>query len=102
MMGTPAPKEPTPTTEEKDPKEAATLPTVRAPYMVQPTSFAEALQLAKVIAESSFCPKDFRGKTGDVFVAVLMGAEVGLRPLLALQSIAVIIGRPSMYGGEAV
>jgi len=78
------------------------VPIARAPYMVQPTSFAEALQLAKVIAESSFCPKDFRGKTGDVFVAVQMGAEVGLRPLQALQSIAVINGRPSIYGDAAM
>lgn len=63
-----------------------------------PQSYAEMERYCEKIANSSFCPKDFKGKTGDVFIAIQMGIEVGLQPLAALQNIAVINGRPSIWG----
>jgi hypothetical protein len=63
-----------------------------------PQTLAEALDLAERLASSSLVPKSFAGKPNDVLVAVQMGAEVGLAPMQALQNIAVINGRPSMYG----
>jgi hypothetical protein len=67
-------------------------------FNLVPTTLAEAMDYAKMIADSSICPKDFKGKPGDVLVAMQMGAEVGLKPLQALQNIAVINGRPSIWG----
>jgi hypothetical protein len=58
----------------------------------------EALRIAEIIAKSSFCPKAFVGKPGDVLVCMQMGKEVGLKPLQSLQNIAVINGRPSLWG----
>jgi hypothetical protein len=58
----------------------------------------EALECSKMIARTSFCPKDFRGKPEDVFCAILHGIEIGFSPMQALQSIAVINGKPSIYG----
>ena len=58
----------------------------------------DALKVADIIAKSSFCPKAFVGKPGDVLVCMQMGKEVGLKPLQALQNIAVINGRPSIWG----
>jgi hypothetical protein len=47
-------------------------------------------------------PRDFQGKPGNVLVAIQWGREVGLGPLQALQNIAVINGRPSIWGDAAL
>lgn len=66
--------------------------------ILTPTSLAEAMQMAEILADSSIVPKDFIGKPGNVLVAVQWGQELGLAPLQAMQSIAVINGRPSIWG----
>jgi hypothetical protein len=58
----------------------------------------QALKVADIIAKSSFCPKQFIGKPGDILIAMQMGRELGLKPLQALQNIAVINGNPSLWG----
>ena len=58
----------------------------------------DALKVSEIIARSSFCPKQFAGKPGDVLVCMQMGMELGLKPLQSLQNIAVINGRPSLWG----
>ncbi len=63
-----------------------------------PTSFEQAERFAVKIAESSLCPVKLKGKPGDVFIAMQMGAEVGLSPMAAIQNIAVINGVPCLYG----
>lgn len=70
----------------------------RAVFSLMPTTFAEAMEFAKMIASTDFVPKDYRDKPGNVLVAVQMGAEVGLKPMQALQNIAVINGRPTIWG----
>lgn len=61
-------------------------------------TFEDAWRFADVLAKTSFVPKDMRGNPGDVFAAIQMGAELGIAPLQALQGIAVINGRPSVWG----
>jgi hypothetical protein len=39
--------------------------------------------------------KDYGGQPEDIMVALQLGSEVGLRPMEALQNIAVINGRPA-------
>jgi hypothetical protein len=58
----------------------------------------EAIRCSELIASSSFCPKGMMGKPGDVLVALQMGQELGLKPMQALQNIAVVNGRPSVWG----
>jgi len=87
--------------------EAVSVPTVMIPnpkrtYSLAPTTFDEAVRFAELVANSSFCPREYRGKAGDILVAVEMGAEVGFRPMQALQSISVINGRPAIYGDGAL
>lgn len=67
-------------------------------WLVQPQSMEEVYRFAKTITESDLCPKDYKNKPGNAIVAIQMGAEVGLQPMAALQNIAVINGRPSMWG----
>lgn len=63
-----------------------------------PANLSEAMEMAKILADSSIVPKDFIGKPGNVLIAVQWGIELGLAPLQAMQSIAVINGRPAIWG----
>lgn len=65
---------------------------------ITPSTLREAQEFASMIAKSNFIPKDFQNNEGNVLVAIVMGAELGLKPMQALQNIAVINGRPSLWG----
>lgn len=65
-------------------------------------SFADAMKFSETVSSSEFAPKDFRGKPASCMLAIQCGAEVGLAPLQALQSIAVVNGRPAVYGDAAL
>lgn len=65
-------------------------------------SLNEAMDYSKLIAESDLAPKDYRGKPGNVLIAMQFGAEIGLLPLQAIQNIAVINGRPAIWGDAMI
>lgn len=69
---------------------------------LSPQNFEQALTFANYLAESDLVPKDFRGKPGNCLIAMQWGAEVGLKPLQALQNIAIINGRPAMWGDAVI
>lgn len=76
---------------------------VREGYFdLSPRSLGEAIQLAELMAKSELIPPQFRNKPGDVLIAVQYGAELGLKPLQAMQGIAVINGRPTIWGDAAL
>src|SRR5262245_7366349 len=63
-----------------------------------PTNFAEALTWAREIAKSTMVPNEYRGRPENCLLALQRGTELGLGPLQSLQSIAVINGKPAIYG----
>ena len=65
-------------------------------------SFDDAFRFAKMVAGSEFAPKDFKGKPESCLLAIQHGSEVGLSPMQSLQSIAVINGRPCVWGDAAL
>jgi len=65
-------------------------------------SFDDAFRFSKMVAASEFAPKDFRGKPESCLLAIQHGSEVGLSPMQSLQSIAVINGRPTIWGDAAL
>jgi hypothetical protein len=65
-------------------------------------SFDDAFRFAKMVAASEFAPKDFKGKPESCLLAIQHGSEVGLSPMQSLQSIAVINGRPTIWGDAAL
>lgn len=67
-----------------------------------PQSFDQALQFAEVMSKSNLVPKEFAGNPGNILVAVQWGAELGLQPMQAMQNIAVINGRPSLWGDSVI
>lgn len=71
-------------------------------FSLTPSNLQEAMQFSEMIANSSLVPNAYKGKPGDVLVAIQMGMEVGLQPMQALQGIAVINGKPAMYGDALI
>lgn len=63
-----------------------------------PTNLTEAMQLAEILAQSTIVPKDYQRNPGNIIVAIQWGAELGLAPMQAMQNIATINGRPSIWG----
>ena len=60
--------------------------------------YALAKKIAHTLACSTLVPDAYIGKPNDIFVAINMGREVGLGEFAAVQSIAVIEGKPCLYG----
>ena len=66
--------------------------------ILEPTNLGEAMEFAKQISTTNMVPQNYRGKPNDILVAMQWGYEIGLAPMQALQGIAVINGKPSIYG----
>jgi len=58
------------------------------------------MQLSTKLASSELVPKSFRGKPQDLFICWAMGYQVGLTPEQSMQCIAVINGKPAMWGDD--
>jgi len=67
-------------------------------FSLQPQNMQQAMELAQTISNSDMVPKDFKGKAGNTMVAMMLGSELGLNPIQALQNISVINGRPAIWG----
>lgn len=83
--------------------ETKELSLVEAQFSLVPRNLTEAMEFSKLIASTSLVPKSYRDKDGkvnpgDILIAVQLGLEVGLKPLQAIQNIAVINGQPTMWG----
>ena len=67
-------------------------------FIVQPANLAELKDFCLMLSNSELAPKDYAGKPANCLIAIQMGAELGLSPMQAIQNIAVINGRPSLWG----
>jgi hypothetical protein len=76
--------------------------TTTAGFSLAPANMTEAMRFAEMLAGSTMVPRDYQGKPANVLIAVQWGYEVGLGPLQAIQNIAVINGRPSLWGDAAL
>jgi hypothetical protein len=65
---------------------------------IQITSFEDLWRFSKMVAHTEFVPAAFNGKPESICVAIQYGQELGFSPMQGLQSIAVINGKPSVYG----
>lgn len=73
-----------------------------AAFDLSPRNFEEAWRMAEILANSDMVPKDFKNKPENCLIAMQWGVEVGLKAMQALQNIAVINGRPSMWGDAVI
>jgi hypothetical protein len=67
-------------------------------FMPSFKNFDEVWRWCDMVSRSNIVPKGYKGQPADIMVAVQFGAEIGLKWLQSLQSIAVVNGTPSIYG----
>lgn len=64
-----------------------------------PQDMDQAFRLANALSQAGdMVPRHYQGKPNETMAAILRGMEVGLNPMQALSSIAVINGRASLWG----
>lgn len=68
---------------------------------IQPANASELWQVSQRISASGLAPKGME-RTETIFVALEMGLELGMPMMMALRSIAVINGKPAIYGDAAL
>lgn len=71
------------------------------PHAIVPQTLDDAFRLGSMIFASGLAPYSMKSKEA-VCAAVMYGMEIGLPPMQAVQSIAVIGGRPTIYGDAAI
>lgn len=71
------------------------------PMGIVPTSVEELWRVSKILASSNMVPRGLN-KVEDIFIAAQMGLELGLYPIQAIQNIAVINGRPALWGDAVI
>lgn len=79
-------------------QQTALVPQSRQQFDLSPQTFDQALTFCDYLADSDLVPKDFKGKPANCLIAIQWGAELGLKPLQALQNLAIINGRPALWG----
>jgi len=70
----------------------------RSGWEMTPSDSKEAMAMAQWIAESGLVPDSFKGKPKDICVTAAMGSKLGLDVFSSMQGIAVVNGRPSLWG----
>lgn len=68
------------------------------PRAVALRDLSEVDRFAELIYRSTLVPKEYRNNKADVIGVIMFGLEVGLNPMQALQNIAWVNGKPSVYG----
>jgi len=71
---------------------------IQAAQNMLPQTMEQGLIFAERLANSGLAPAGFNGKPDACFIAMQYGAALGLNPLQAVQNIAVINGRPCLWG----
>jgi hypothetical protein len=73
-------------------------PAISTAFGMLPRNMNEGMKLSTMLAKSTLVPKEFMDNPANIYLALQWGAELGLPPMQSLQSIAVINGRPTMWG----
>jgi len=68
---------------------------------VQLATVADMREVAAIMVQSRMCPDGY-DTAAKIFVGLQSGAEMGLKPMQALNSIAVIHGKPYLWGDAAL
>lgn len=71
------------------------------PIAIVPQSMEEAYRMANAVCSAGMAPAGL-DTPEKAMVAILHGLEIGLAPMAALQRIAVVNGRPTIWGDGAI
>jgi hypothetical protein len=75
----------------------ARVPVAAGPRGLQLNTLEEMWRFSQYVAKSGLAPKGMQSPEA-VFVAIEMGAEIGMTAMSSIQNIAVINGRPAIWG----
>lgn len=65
-------------------------------------SFRESYGLAKVFSSSTLIPQQYQGKVNDCAIAVDLAERMGVSPLMVMQNLYVVKGKPSWSGQACI
>lgn len=71
-------------------------------FLTEQSSFEHIWRVATAFSKSALVPPHFQGKPENTFVALQMALQLEVNPLLALQNIIVIQGRPGFNAQFAI
>lgn len=77
------------------------LVTGNRPQAIVPTDMDSAYRLAKAICMAGMAPRGM-DTPEKCMIAIMRGMEVGLTPFMALDKIAIVNGRPTIWGDGAI
>jgi len=84
--------------------ETPKLPAIQSGNAVKaivPNDFESAFRIANAVFKSGMAPKGI-DSAEKAMIVIMHGMEIGMPPMMALQSIAPINGRPCLYGDGAL
>lgn len=61
-------------------------------------SFRECYKVAKTFCQSSIIPQNYQGKVEDTAIAIDMANRMGVSPMMVMQNLYVVKGKPSWSG----
>jgi hypothetical protein len=82
-------------------KEKAKLEVGEGGYIV-PTTVEEALRMANAVMIGGFAPDSYKSDPNKIMLGIMAAMEAGLQPLYGLRQIAIINGRPTIWGDAAM
>lgn len=91
-------------TQNVIPMDAPKLPAIQSGNAVKaivPNDFESAFRIANAVYKSGMAPNGI-DTPEKAMIVIMHGMEVGMTPMMALQSIASINGRPSIFGDGAL
>lgn len=65
---------------------------------MNPEEFSQMCKVAKVLASSSIVPQNYQNKPADCLIAYDMASRIGTNPLMVMQNLYVVKGKPSWSG----
>lgn len=65
---------------------------------IVPTNLEELWRVAQLFSESGLGPNDLKGRPEAIATVLMLGLELGLKPMFALSNIYIVNGRPTVWG----
>lgn len=69
---------------------------------IAPTTVEEAARMAQAVIIGGLAPSSYKNDPGMIMLGIMSALEAGLPPLYGLRQIAIINGRPTIWGDGAV
>lgn len=69
---------------------------------IAPTTVEEAMRMARAVIAGRLAPDSYNNDESKVMLGIMAALEAGLPPLYGLRQIAIINGRPSIWGDAAM